>query len=558
MKKLYATLLCAVTAMAAYADFSLEPQAGIEAISAYETLQPSRIGKATKTAEQMFDAPTTSVLKAPAMKVFENEKWESMGTGSFTDFILSSVWGVDAVMFDVEVEKSTTTEGVYRIAEPYKNFTIPTTLVEKGVKYDAANVTPMYIVVEGNSFIVPEFSPGFSDADGKYVVLTQVGASYPEYSVATIANAYPDGVGIYNQGLLTYPIAMTANGSKYTNFLVYMGAPKSGLYGANRNGEFKIKFPGATAKDYSIAIEGPTVADSNHFTFSMKLGIDVAKYKLVILPGDYAASDANFKVVYENGQEFPATTKTIRYDASKDEGGLTFFAVSIDADGKLQEGTRTILYAVQPHADEWVACSEKAKYVDGILISAYPDAITEEYEVTIESSKEFPGYYRLVNAFAGTTPLAKYNFYMGIADQYIYIQASDPEKVYIEESPVGFEQNQGQVIVNSIPNFYMEHEKAVEDSSWGKLKDGVITMPAGSLMYRLPGRNGGQWYLADKNGLFKVTLPASLGIGQIINDFDASAPIEYFNLQGQRVANPAPGQILIRRQGKTIEKYIVK
>lgn len=37
---------------------------------------------------------------------------------------------------------------------------------------------------------------------------------------------------------------------------------------------------------------------------------------------------------------------------------------------------------------------------------------------------------------------------------------------------------------------------------------------------------------------------------------DPSAPVEYFNLQGQRVGNPAAGQLLIRRQGATTAKII--
>ncbi len=50
--------------------------------------------------------------------------------------------------------------------------------------------------------------------------------------------------------------------------------------------------------------------------------------------------------------------------------------------------------------------------------------------------------------------------------------------------------------------------------------------------------------LADMAGVKDIT----------IDNVDANAPVEYFNLQGQRVANPAAGQILIRRQGSTVSK----
>lgn len=37
-------------------------------------------------------------------------------------------------------------------------------------------------------------------------------------------------------------------------------------------------------------------------------------------------------------------------------------------------------------------------------------------------------------------------------------------------------------------------------------------------------------------------------------DADSDAPVEYFNLQGVRIAYPLAGQILIRRQGDKVEK----
>ncbi len=50
--------------------------------------------------------------------------------------------------------------------------------------------------------------------------------------------------------------------------------------------------------------------------------------------------------------------------------------------------------------------------------------------------------------------------------------------------------------------------------------------------------------IADMAGVEDIT----------IDNVDTNAPVEYFNLQGQRVANPANGQILIRRQGSTVSK----
>lgn len=49
-------------------------------------------------------------------------------------------------------------------------------------------------------------------------------------------------------------------------------------------------------------------------------------------------------------------------------------------------------------------------------------------------------------------------------------------------------------------------------------------------------------------------LDAETVTGIDIIDVDSDAPVEYFNLQGVRIANPLAGQILIRRQGDQVEK----
>lgn len=50
--------------------------------------------------------------------------------------------------------------------------------------------------------------------------------------------------------------------------------------------------------------------------------------------------------------------------------------------------------------------------------------------------------------------------------------------------------------------------------------------------------------------------PTQSGISGIEADFDENAPVEYFNLQGIRVANPENG-LYIRRQGNKVEKVIL-
>ncbi len=77
----------------------------------------------------------------------------------------------------------------------------------------------------------------------------------------------------------------------------------------------------------------------------------------------------------------------------------------------------------------------------------------------------------------------------------------------------------------------------------------------------------GTWGAYDNGwfGYYKnctITLPFSLsdenaGIDDITID-NNDAPVEYFNLQGMRINEPTAGQIVIRRQGNTTTKVLVK
>lgn len=56
---------------------------------------------------------------------------------------------------------------------------------------------------------------------------------------------------------------------------------------------------------------------------------------------------------------------------------------------------------------------------------------------------------------------------------------------------------------------------------------------------------------------FYSEVTAGAGVNDIFSDDDASAPVEYFNLQGIRLARPEKGMIICRK-GKRVEKVIVK
>ena len=60
----------------------------------------------------------------------------------------------------------------------------------------------------------------------------------------------------------------------------------------------------------------------------------------------------------------------------------------------------------------------------------------------------------------------------------------------------------------------------------------------------------------DDTFFLTVDATAKTATATVSNDTDA--PAEYFNLQGVRVANPQPGQLVIKRQGATVTKMIAR
>ena len=85
----------------------------------------------------------------------------------------------------------------------------------------------------------------------------------------------------------------------------------------------------------------------------------------------------------------------------------------------------------------------------------------------------------------------------------------------------------------------------------------VITFPYRSmLMYA---KTSGKLYYASTDVstiTFKTITKEDNSVGDIIVDNDAK--VEYFNLQGVRVENPAAGQLVIKRQGSVVTKEIIR
>lgn len=100
-----------------------------------------------------------------------------------------------------------------------------------------------------------------------------------------------------------------------------------------------------------------------------------------------------------------------------------------------------------------------------------------------------------------------------------------------------------------LPGYNAISTKGLTSFRIDNLIDGIVTYH-----FTVQATNGSD-FSAVSNHVY-IDVPAVTGITDQI--FDDKAEVEYFNLQGMPVRNPTPGQILIRRQGTSVSKVIVR
>ena len=158
-----------------------------------------------------------------------------------------------------------------------------------------------------------------------------------------------------------------------------------------------------------------------------------------------------------------------------------------------------------PDSGTWKVIG-KGTYADQLVADAYGMyEAGSQWEISIEQNTDNPGWYRTI-PYNKNWPM--YGFW-GILDddQYLYINATDPDRVYCDD-------------FNAFGNLYFfqvvpENEKGAEQIAagakpvYGTLKDNVISFPAGSHIYAYTGQVSGDEILETVNtdGLLKIALP---------------------------------------------------
>ena len=130
-----------------------------------------------------------------------------------------------------------------------------------------------------------------------------------------------------------------------------------------------------------------------------------------------------------------------------------------------------------------------------------------------------PGKYRIVNPYGSAFPHNVPGDWDNSKDYYLEIDATDPEFVHFSLQDMGVNWGYGSIGLVSYVDYLMmrgqtlDEVKAANPDLFGKLKDGIITFPAQSILISM----GGSVYYGNPNGMTALALP-----GYQLKDYTSS------------------------------------
>lgn len=158
----------------------------------------------------------------------------------------------------------------------------------------------------------------------------------------------------------------------------------------------------------------------------------------------------------------------------------------------------------------------KGTIVDDFVTTFY-GVDNVSWEVEIQENEMFPGFYRVVNPYCADYPYNDPGDWDTTTDFYLEIHAEDPNKVYIPVQVSNTAWSYGNFIFGSLAGYYLaKGDETSAAAYYGTLEGGIITFPAGGLLFGMSDYKDGALYTSNGNGAFKLVLP-----GVVLADYSA-------------------------------------
>lgn len=454
--------------------------------------------------------PTVSLKRAAAaQRPVESRGSKFDGTYFMTvgDYYFQSSVGQKTIEVEVTVDSDTIV-----ITDPSKDwFTIPV----KAPFDEASGVISFepYVIFDQDGE-VDMFVPTKYDTD--HLTFSSYQATYNE---ATTEFVFPKDCGF------SWPAWKGANAAADAAALNYNKV--AGWYGV-----FDVEAL-ETGRDYVLSTTTDYVCPAGaEITVNLSIGKNIAKVYCVAVAGQYSASEGqNGSLVVKLGQEVPAGS-TLTLETPDENGLYSYMFAGLNADGRLVATSTTYqVIDVENDADWEPVADTKTVLTEGFITDLFGFS-PENIDVELQQSKTTPGRFRF------ETPYAKHSKapYLQFVEQknYIYVNATDNLRVYVEPSALGFTVNEyGSPYVFSWPALTagtpdFEKEKP---TNFGRYINGKITAPAVTSFNNEP-------YTIDVPSTLTLTLTDDSALEEIAA---GSGRAIVYDLQGRRVVAPIKG-----------------
>lgn len=197
-----------------------------------------------------------------------------------------------------------------------------------------------------------------------------------------------------------------------------------------------------------------------------------------------------------------------------------------------------------------------AVFTDNALAPAFEESV-DPYAVDIYKSTVYDEFYKVINPWKGLYEALDFD----AESPKIYLDAAEADNVLLYQESTGIGYNGVPYIIMNDGFFCWYYDKTATPDAYTTLKvEGDIATFAFEPSSLLMGYGSDLYPLGEEASTIVFYANGNAGESSGVSDIaiDENAPVEYFNLQGVRIDNPAAGQIVIKRQGAKVTKTIVR
>ncbi len=460
---------------------------------------------------------TTYGLSSYTFQVVIPAPWKSLGKAKFLDAFIYD----DETYFDVEIQQNELDADLFRLVNPYDEMLAKGGYASGYMKQGPSEYFEFHILRAGSTLYDVTASRDYvywndvqtgyyiSDYDDGETTDGEVYAVFPgRFTSLQSEDAWSCNIVTeYQENGLPGEIVM----APYYYIFGVGGWNKTQNYGA-----ITILFPGYVKADYSVSANYAgimkTANGENQAVVDVAWGADIVSAKYALTDATVAESDAADAIAKDSLESTEITESGRIYVPLSADGKYRVTVVGINADGEAKASASAV-FEFEAGGSSWESLG-MGTYTENIMASLYAEsgATTQVYEVEVLASTKTPGIYRMKNPYGAAFPYNAEGDWDASTDYYIEIDATDPETVIIAKQETGLDWGDGMFSIQCLGSYYLDNGYTVDvikanvAGAFGTFADGVITMPAGSMLAYF-GTEGP--YNGNTGGDFILTLPTS-------------------------------------------------